>query len=341
MIGPLPLTLSLVAATLLSCWLSGRLRRYALSRELLDRPNARSSHASPTPRGGGLAFVIVVLAALPPLLLTGVVEPRLGWGLLGGGALVALVGWLDDHGHLAARWRLLAHLGAALWGLSWIGGVAPGLPGLVPPALIQLLALGYLAWMVNLFNFMDGIDAIASLEAISVAAVGAALLIATGGAGMLPAVLPLLLAAAVAGFLIWNWPPARLFMGDAGSGFMGFTLGLLTLQASQLSPRLGWSWLILAGVFLVDATWTLLRRLGRRQRVWQAHRSHAYQRAARRWGGHRPVSLAVLAINLLWLTPLAALVAAGRLATWPGLALAVLPLWGLALALGAGAAEDG
>ncbi|MCT0198192.1 hypothetical protein KQ313_00600 [Synechococcus sp. CS-1325] len=329
------LVLMLAAAALLSWWLSGRLRRYAISRELLDRPNARTSHATPTPRGGGLSFVILVLSALPPLMLSGLVQPQLGWALLGGGGMVALVGWLDDQGHLSPHWRLLAHLGAALWGLSWIGGVA----GLGPAPLVQVVAFWYLAWMVNLFNFMDGIDAIASLEAISVAGVGAALLITSGLAGVLPAVLPLLLAAAVAGFLVWNWPPAQLFMGDAGSGFLGFTLGLLTLQLTHLSPRLGWSWLILAGVFLVDATWTLLRRLWRRQRPWEAHRSHAYQRASRIWGGHRPVSLTVLAINLLWLAPLAALVAVGQLEIWIGLGLALLPLWGLAIAQGAGSAE--
>jgi Fuc2NAc and GlcNAc transferase len=139
-------------------------------------------------------------------------------------------------------------------------------------------------------------------------------------------VLPLLLASAVLGFLPWNWPPARLFMGDVGSGILGFTIGLFTLQASHQAPQLTWSWLILSSVFWVDATLTLLRRLWRSERVWQAHRSHAYQRAAQRIGAHRPVSLGVLAINLVWLAPSATLVAFKLLEGSIGLILAVLPL---------------
>jgi Fuc2NAc and GlcNAc transferase len=152
-------------------------------------------------------------------------------------------------------------------------------------------------------------------------------------------VAPLLLLGAVAGFLCWNFPPARIFMGDAGSGFLGLMLGLLSIQAGWVSPGFFWAWLILLGVFVVDATLTLLRRLVRRQKPYEAHRSHAYQYAARKYGAHRPVTLAVGAINLLWLLPLSMLVGLGYVDGVIGLLIAYLPLLWLAFRFKAGADE--
>jgi Fuc2NAc and GlcNAc transferase len=142
--------------------------------------------------------------------------------------------------------------------------------------------------MLNLYNFMDGIDGIASVEAIC-ACLGASVLYWLSG---LDALIwgPLLLAASVAGFLYWNFPPARIFMGDAGSGFLGIVLGGLSLQAAWVSEPMLWAWLILLGVFIVDATFTLFRRLLRGEKVYEAHRSHAYQFASRRFGKHLPVT---------------------------------------------------
>ncbi|KXK71586.1 hypothetical protein BC89_06885, partial [Pseudomonas monteilii] len=166
-----------------------------------------------------------------------------------------------------------------------------------------IVAAVYLVWLLNLYNFMDGIDGIASVEAITVC-LGASLLYwVSGQAGMMA--LPLLLAAAVAGFLFWNFPPAKIFMGDAGSGFLGIVLGGLSLQAAWLSSQLFWCWLILLGVFIVDASYTLIRRLLRGDKVYEAHRSHAYQFASRRYGRHLPVTLAVTALNVCWLLPVA------------------------------------
>src|SRR5690606_17291136 len=192
------------------------------------------------------------------------------------------------------------------------------------------LAALYLVWLLNLYNFMDGIDGIASVEAICVALGGALVYLlsvsASGVAasgGWLP---PVLLAAAVAGFLVWNFPPARIFMGDAGSGFIGIVLGVLSIQAAAMQPALLWCWLILLGVFVVDATQTLLRRLLRGEKVYEAHRSHAYQFAARACGRHLPVTLAVLALNVLWLLPVAVLVALGWLDGALGMLIAYAPL---------------
>lgn len=327
-----------VFATFLLTWL---LRRYALAKSLMDIPNARSSHSVPTPRGGGVAIVVTFLALLPLLGWVG----WLGWpsviGLFGGGVWVAVVGFLDDHGHIAARWRLLAHFIGAGWLLAWL----PALPQLALAGYnLDLGLVGYglaalmLVWLLNLYNFMDGIDGIASIEAITVC-VGGALLYALIGIPMLAAA-PLLLAACVGGFLVWNFPPARIFMGDAGSGFLGLILGGLTLQAAWVTPQLLWGWLILLGVFIVDATFTLLRRLLRGDKVYEAHRSHAYQYASRQYGAHLPVTLAVLAINVLWLLPWACIVALGYVDGFLALLISWLPLVLLAVRFNAGQLEQ-
>ncbi|MDH2012972.1 glycosyltransferase family 4 protein [Pseudomonas juntendi] len=330
----------LLLAGLASLLLTAVLRRYALARSLLDVPNARSSHSMPTPRGGGLSFVFTFLAALAALGWSDVIPTGPILGLLGGGALVAFVGFMDDHGHIAARWRLLCHFVSAFWGLYWLGGM--------PPLVIlgQTLSSGwllggigvlYLVWLLNLYNFMDGIDGLASIEAISVCVGGSVLYAASGHAEEV--ILPLLLAAAVGGFLYWNFPPARIFMGDAGSGFLGLMLGLLALQAGWINPLLFWGWLILSGVFVVDATFTLGRRLLRGEKVYQAHRSHAYQYAARRHGQHRPVSLAVAAINVVWLLPVALAVLLLNLDGAMGTLIAYVPLILLAITYHAGEKE--
>lgn len=316
------------------------LRRYALAKSIIDVPNARSSHAVPTPRGGGVAIVVSFLLALVALGAMGSLTLPLVLGLAGSGGLIAIIGFMDDHGHIAARWRLLGHFIAAGWGLFWLNGLPPvtllgvevdlGWGGAIVAAL-------YLVWLLNLYNFMDGIDGIASVEAISVC-LGACLLYWISGFEQLM-VLPMILIMSVSGFLYWNFPPAKIFMGDAGSGFLGIVLGLLSLQAAWASSQLFWCWLILLGVFVVDATFTLIRRLVRGERVYEAHRSHGYQFASRRVGGHLPVTLAVLFLNVCWLLPVAVFVMLFDLDGFIGLLVAYLPLVCLAVACNAGGRE--
>ena len=330
----------ILAVGIFSAALTGLLRRYALARGVIDVPNARSSHALPTPRGGGVAIVLGTALALPALWAAEVIAPAQLWALLGAGGVVAVVGFADDHGHIAARWRLLAHFSAAAWALAWLGGLppVPFLTALQMPGWVgAVFGALYLVWMLNLYNFMDGIDGIAGVEAVCACLGGAALYLLSGHPAL--SLLPLVLAAAVAGFLCWNFPPAKIFMGDAGSGFLGITLGVLSLQAGGVSPQLFWAWVILLGVFVTDATVTLLRRLLRGEKLYQAHRSHAYQHAARHFGRHRPVTLAVAAINLLWLLPLALGVGSGILGALAGVVLAYAPLALLAFRFRAGAVE--
>ena len=334
--------LLIVSLAVLAWFLTALLRRYALARSLLDVPNARSSHSLPTPRGGGVAIVVAFLAGLCLAFFAGLgIAAELFYALLGAGLGIALLGFLDDHGHIAARWRLLGHFLAAAWALYWLGGLPPlaVFGGLLQLSWIgHVLAAFYLVWLLNLYNFMDGIDGIASVEAICVC-LGGAILYALLETSLLADLPLLMLAAAVLGFLLWNFPPARIFMGDAGSGFLGIVLGVLSLQAAWTNPLLLWAWLILLGVFIVDATLTLLRRLLRGEKVYEAHRSHAYQYASRRFGRHLPVTMAVAALNLVWLLPLAMLVAAGWLDGLLGVLVAYAPLVVLAWRFDAGRAE--
>lgn len=337
------LPLLIVSLAPLAWILTALLRRYALARSLLDVPNARSSHSMPTPRGGGVAIVIAFLLGLCVAFFAGLGIPsELFYALLGAGLGIALLGFLDDHGHIAARWRLLGHFLAAAWVLYWLGGLPPLVVfgGQLQLSWIgHVLAAFYLVWLLNLYNFMDGIDGIASVEAICVCLGGALLYVLTDNPYKAEFGLPVMLAAAVAGFLLWNFPPARIFMGDAGSGFLGVVIGVFSIQAAWTSPQLFWSWMILLGVFVVDATFTLFRRLAHGQKVYEAHRSHAYQYASRHYGAHLPVTVAVLAINTLWLLPLALWVGLGGIDGLWGLLIAFVPLVVVAVKYRAGETE--
>jgi Fuc2NAc and GlcNAc transferase len=193
-------------------------------------------------------------------------------------------------------------------------------------------------WLLNLYNFMDGIDGIAGTECLTVCAGGVALAALQqrwDGTMLVPAIL----GAAALGFLIWNVPPARIFMGDAGSGFLGMMLGVLALDAAHLAPGSLWCWLILLAVFTTDATVTLVRRVLRGARPHEAHRTHAYQHASRQFRGHRPVIIAVATLNIGWLFPLALAVQAAKLDGAFALLIACAPLVWLAFRYNAGVPE--
>ena len=328
---------AIFVTALCATWL---LRKYALAASLMDTPNARSSHTVPTPRGGGVAIVATYLIAIPCLAAYGYLQWSWAWSLIVPGAIVALLGFLDDHGHIAARWRLLGHFTSAIGALLFMNGL-PALKifgttmdsGIVG----DVLAIMYLVWMLNLYNFMDGIDGIASIEAIT-ACIGMCFLFWVCGVSDLfwPVAI---LGAAVLGCLCWNFPPAKIFMGDAGSGFLGVSLGILSLQSAWIDPQLFWAWLILLGVFVCDATFTLIRRLLRGDKVYEAHRSHGYQFASRHYGKHLPVTVGVLVINVFWLLPIAFLVAKLNMDGLMGLVIAYIPLAILAVKFKSGALE--
>jgi Fuc2NAc and GlcNAc transferase len=335
----LALAVAVVAAAVAFA-VTALVRRNAVRLGVVQAPNARSSHTVPTPSGGGVGIVAggsLVLAALAFR------APSPALWLLVIALAIAAIGFVDDRRPLSALLRLPAQL--LLVGIAIVAAVPldafaqeVGLPW---PALaaggVTLIAAVY--W-INIFNFMDGIDGIAASQAVFMLA-GALLLLflrdpATISGG--PAAMLVGLAGATLGFLVLNWPPAKIFMGDAGSTYLGFLLALLaliTIAGGLLSlPQ----WLILGGLFLADATVTLLRRLLKGERIFEAHRRHAYQALSRRLGGHSPVTLGFIGLNVVLLLPLAVLAGLPGWG-WPAVAIAYVPLLVLAFVLGAGAPE--
>ena len=285
-----------VATGLLSGLATGALIPILRRRNVLDRPNDRSSHAAPTPRGGGIALIGTVLLAWLALRLAGRAPPAI-YGISLGTGLLAIVCWIDDLRGLSPATRLAAQSAAVGIGLYALPATGNALQALLGPAAYFALTGLLWIWWVNLFNFMDGIDGLAGSEAAAIG--GGLLLFAALGNGVDPA-LALLAAAilgAALGFLRWNWAPARIFLGDVGSVPLGYLTGFLLIG---LATRGYWKIaLILPLYFLADATITLLRRLLRGERVWQAHRQHYYQQAVRRGLGHAAVVERVIAANLL------------------------------------------
>ncbi len=265
---------------------------WLLHRQILDLPNERSSHVRPTPRGGGLAITPVALALLAGLGLLDFLP--VGWmAVLAAAAGLLALSWLDDRKGLPARLRLAAHLGAAALGLAVMPPDALIFQALLPLWADRLVALLAWGWFINLYNFMDGIDGITGIETASIGLGLGILALAQGNDSFLaPGVV---LAAVAAGFLVWNWHPAKLFLGDSGSVPLGYLLGWLLLVAA--AQGLWLPALVLPLYYLADATITLGRRALRREALWQAHRQHFYQQAAARIG-HARVSASVLACNL-------------------------------------------
>jgi Fuc2NAc and GlcNAc transferase len=329
---------------LAALWLTGRARDYAVRTRMIDVANQRGSHSAPTPRGGGIAIVAAAIAGLAVTAAAGLAPRAVAGALILGGLPVAAIGWLDDHGHIRASARILAHLaGAAI--VIWLLGAFP-LEATIPlwdagwSIAANVATLLFLVWMINLFNFMDGIDGIAAGEAVAVPICGIALFWVAGVATAGAVAAPLILAASALGFLWWNWPPAKIFMGDVSSGFLGLALGSLTLAAGQLAPQLAAAWVALLGVFIADATVTVAHRLVRGERVYEAHRSHAYQRLTRRFGSHTKVTSSTIAITLIFCFPVACAIAASILQPLAGVMLVLVPLGIAALAVGAGSGKD-
>lgn len=271
---------------LLGTWLA---RGYALRNDLIDRPGTRRSHDAPTPRGGGIAIVAGLLAALVWLALTAPAASRLYAAIACGLLLVAGAGWIDDHRPLSPWVRLGTHAAAAVvlaWGIDQVGGN----PFTAACALLLALVL------VNIWNFMDGIDGLAASQAALVAA-GYAWLAGGGAATWLA----MALTAACLGFLPFNLPKARIFLGDVGSGALGYALaaliGLLLVNAPSQWPAMPVLLLPLSA-FVVDATLTLAARMVRRERWWLPHTQHAYQRWVHRTGRHGVASGAYAAWTL-------------------------------------------
>jgi UDP-N-acetylmuramyl pentapeptide phosphotransferase/UDP-N-acetylglucosamine-1-phosphate transferase len=340
----------LVALTvvLVSVWASRRLSLSASRLRLLDHPNKRSLHAVPVPRTGGLAILlsfavgllVEAIFSLAGLTGPGVFTVSNVW-MISTLFLIAIVSLLDDWRELSAAVRICAHFLAAAGAVFGAGlkvaSVSLPLAGSYSLGWFALpLTILWLVWMINLYNFMDGMDGFAGgMSVFGLAFLG--LLAWTGGAHFV-ASLALLAVAAVSGFLIFNWPPARIFMGDAGSTFLGFLVGVLSVWGIRDGLFDLWVPVLIFSPFIVDATITLLRRLLRGEKVWHAHREHYYQRVVLLGFSHRKTVFAEYGLMLACGSSAVIYQQAG-----PRLRLIALVAWAiiyLALALGIRVAEQ-
>jgi Fuc2NAc and GlcNAc transferase len=273
----------------------------AKKRNLMDIPNERSSHSTPTPRGGGIVFSsLFLLFVLFRLLFCPGQDSQLLIALLAGGGIVAGTGWIDDTRGLSPKVRLGVHFLAMAIALLVLGGFPSLYLGFatIPLGIFgSLIALVGGVWMINLYNFMDGIDGLAAGEAVIVSFAAAFITLWAGDVET--SVLLLMLAAFVGGFLFWNWHPARIFMGDYGSCFLGFVFAVFAIagERSGMAPALLWA--VMLSVFVVDATMTLLGRVRREKNLAIAHREHLYQQAAAPGTSHEKTTAAFLAATVL------------------------------------------
>ena len=278
---------------------SGYLAGSAFGPRLLDHPNTRSLHHRPIPRTGGLAVLAGLMVGVLLLMpATDGPSVRVLGIILAGLVSLAVVSFLDDRQGVAAKWRILVHLLAAV--SLWAANLAPDrleLPGctLPLPAWTGIpLTLLFTIWMINLYNFMDGMDGFAG----GMAVIGFSTLAWLGRTDAGFAAVCLTVAAASAGFLVHNFPPAKIFLGDTGSTALGFLAAACSLWGSKAGLFPFWVALLVFSPFIMDATVTLLRRLLRGEKIWEAHRTHHYQRLVLLGWGHRRTVLAEYALML-------------------------------------------
>ena len=262
---------------------------------LIDYPNHRSLHQMPIARTGGLAILCGILVGILCISSASFIKD---WAISGGVLLLVIVSLVDDYKHVAARWRLITHLLAGYlllvselvvnkiefseWELT------------LPFWIIPVLTIIFTVWMINLYNFMDGMDGFAG----GMAVIGFSTLAWLGRADADFANFCLVVAAASAGFLVHNFPPAKIFMGDTGSTTLGFLVAACSLGGSKAGLFPLWVALLVFSPFIVDATVTLLRRLFQGEKIWEAHRTHYYQRLVLLGWGHRRTVLAEYVLML-------------------------------------------
>lgn len=295
--------LLLVAALLATIAGTRGFQTFAINRGIVANPNFRSLHERPMPRGGGIIFSFVFLISVAGLWLFTTMDRNLMWAILGGGVVATVSGFVDDVIEIGTREKLAVQSGLAAWVLFSVGGQPlMDLPG-VPNFVDLLLSWFALVWLMNLYNFMDGIDGMAASGATFLCSAVIVSLILTGGDRGIILVLGLL-AVCSFGFLVFNWPPASIFMGDSGSLFLGYCFGALiakTVTGGQISL---WTWLIVFGYFAGDTSTTTVLRMFMLKRWYGAHRSNAYQNLARVWGSHLKVVRGVGLYHVLWIFPL-------------------------------------
>jgi Fuc2NAc and GlcNAc transferase len=275
----------------LSFILTYLINQFALRNKIFDIPNERSLHDKPTPKVGGIAIVLTWYIGISILFFSGIIERGLYFALLSG-IILAFVSLIDDIRGLKPIIRLVVHFLTAIIAFTFLAGLRP----LVLPEininynfLVYPIAIVGMVWFINLFNFMDGVDGFASVEVISICSV---LFVMSWN------IINILLIACITGFLCWNWPKAKIFMGDVGSTQLGFILVVLGIYFHNTFEFSILNWIMLTSPFWFDATLTLFRRWRNGEKLSEAHRKHVYQRIVQAGFSHEKVNISLILINL-------------------------------------------
>lgn len=320
-------------------------KNHATQLRLVQIPNHRSSHTKITPHGGGIGVVVGTTFFTACLFLQHLDQARFYIFTIGLALFIAIKGLIDDIYYLSAQLRLLIQtLISFLFILTIQSLPIPGfepIANLSASATITLILLISI-WWLNLFNFMDGIDGLAASQAIFMLLAAAGLILFKKPELLSSSLWQsmIYLSIATIGFLVLNWPPAKIFMGDVGSNFLAFMLLMIALTTISLHWLSYATWGILACLFICDATITLLRRMFTKQKWTEAHRNHAYQRLSRSWKSHKLVTLATITVNLTWLLPLAFLATHYANWSWLFLIVAYIPIIVIVWFLGAGKLDN-
>jgi len=325
---------------LLTVVLTNVYRKLAVRWKIYDIPNDRSSHSEPIPRGAGISFFLSFNIVLTLLWWQRQISMYYLYPVILGGPVILILGYWDDLRSLSAKLRLFVHFASAVFIFILISaGFSKEVQiSFLPnwPWLTAAFCILFISWFINLYNFMDGADGLSTSIGIVGAGLIAILSYWSGNVNL--AIIYVVLAYALAGFLIFNWPPAKVFMGDSGAYYLGYIFGSLGLVSKMYYDSSLYVHLIIFGLFIVDATWTLARRLARGEKVYIGHKMHAFQKLlANGWGHARVTSLYVL-ITVLWLFPMAFFAMNYPSLSFLFLVVAYLPIFGFVLYLKAGEA---
>lgn len=295
-----------ILVVMLSTLLIKQVIRYSEKHALISVPNERSSHSVPTPSGGGIVISGFLLLVFLLLAIFGLFPVDIGLLVCAGIFIVTVVGWIDDHHDLPSYVRFFFYSVAAASAIYEAGGVNSLSFGVItirlPEILGWIVAFLAIVWLTNLYNFMDGTDGLAAIQAICASTLGGLLLFVENQYGL--AFVCLIIMASSMGFLYWNFPPAKIFMGDVGSCVLGFIFAILALLSDAVSSVSVVIWCMLLSFFICDATFTLIQRIARGERWYTAHRDHAYQSLVKMGVSHKKLALLSLALHTAVVWPL-------------------------------------
>jgi len=279
-------------------------KKYAIFTGIISTPNYRTLHELPIPRGGGIVFSLLSILAIFLIWWNWQLSEELLLALVVGGFIATLLGFIDDIANISARIKLIIQLILSCWVVYCLYFGELLTFDLMPLYMIIPIVLFFMIWMMNAYNFLDGIDGMAASGAIFVSLAVALVLFLTEGPIEIIAIF-ILMASTVIGFILFNWPPATIFMGDAGSVFLGYIFGVLLLFTVLNNDVSIWAWLTVFGYFFADTVVTQIIRVIMVKKWYLAHRSHAYQNLARMSGSHLKVTSGVTLYNIFWILPIA------------------------------------